>query len=523
MIRRNDLVIQYSEKAVYKRDPIHIEDEYDVIVVGGGVAGTAAAMAASKRGFKTLIIEATSALGGLATMGLVNIPLDFVSGLGVEMFDLLEEMDAHWHRNTDPEKHKLVLDRMILKYNCDVLLVTPVIDTIVEGDVVKGVVVQTKTGAKAILGKRIIDASGDSDVAYFAGAEIMQGRQGDGMSQACSLEFIMGGVDWDKYLNSDVKKNDPKWLKVIQEALKNGDLPYEVDNHLNWITHLPGRPQHCGKDEVSICFAHSRNCFPTDNRDLTRMYIEGREQVDFISKFLKKYIPGFENSYLSYSAPLLGVRESRRIVGEYILTAEDLAHLRKFDDVITISMHGYDIHNFDGPGNIKWAPMMINGKLQYVICNAGGFGTTTPPPNGAPVVNVKGQTALEATFDVSHYDIPWRCLVPIRMENLLAAGRNISTDIYAQSGTRLIMACFTMGEVAGTAAAISIANDIPFRKIDRVRLQQELIANNVNIGQGMRKIPGLENAPPYDEKYARYRSGERANIDDSMKPFIGIK
>ncbi len=516
-------MIRFADKLTFAQNALPIGGEYDVIVVGGGVAGVAAAMAAGKRGFRTLIIEATSALGGLATMGLVNIPLDFVSGLGIEMFDELEAVNAHWHRNTDPEKHKLILDRMTRKYHCDILLVTQVIDAIMDGDTIKGVAIQTKTGPEALLAKRVIDCSGDSDAAFYAGAELMSGRPQDGMSQACSLEFIMAGVDWDQYLESEVKKNDPKWLDVIKVALKNGDLPYEVDNHLNWITHLPGRPQHCGKDEVSICFAHSRNCFPSQTRELTRMYLEGREQVDFISKFLIKYIPGFAGSYLSYTASLLGVRESRRIVGEYVLTAEDIAHLRNFDDVVTISMHGYDVHNFDAPGNIKWAPMMIDGKLQYVICNSGGFGTTTPPPGNAPVVNVRGENALTATFPAnSYYDIPWRSLIPIRVENLLAAGRNISTDVYAQSGTRLIMACFTLGEVAGTAAAISLANDIPFRQIDRVRLQQELIANQVNIGQGLREIPGLKNAEPYEEKYARSRPSERAEIDGSMKQFIGV-
>lgn len=102
-------MIRYAEKLVHDSTPIPVRGEYDVVVVGGGAAGVAAAMAAGKRGFKTLVIEATSALGGLATMGLVNIPLDYVSGLGVEMFDELEAMNAHWHRNTDPEKHKLVL------------------------------------------------------------------------------------------------------------------------------------------------------------------------------------------------------------------------------------------------------------------------------------------------------------------------------------------------------------------------------------------------------------------------------
>jgi len=517
-------MVKYGKILTANQKPIPVTGEYDVIVAGGGVAGTGAAMAAGKRGCKTLIIEAASALGGLATMGLVNIPLDFVSGLGIEMFEELEKVNAHWHRNTDPEKHKLVLDRMVKKYNCDMLLVTQVIDTVMDGDTVCGVVIATKKGPEAILAKRVIDCSGDSDVAYYAGAELFEGREGDRMSQACSLEFIMAGVDWDKYTESDIKKNDPKWLELIKKALKSGELPFEPDNHLNWITHLPGRPLHCGKDEVSICFAHSRNCYPCDTRDLTRMYLEGREQADFISRFIIKRVPGFEASYLSYTAPLLGVRESRRIAGEYVLNARDIASLRKFDDVITISMHGYDIHNFDGPGNIKWAPLEIDGKTQYVICNAGGFGTTTPPPGGMPVVNIKGQTAENAVFDATSYDIPWRCLIPKRVENLLAAGRNISADVYAQSGTRLIMACMSMGEAAGTAAAMSLANNIPFRKLDRVHLQQELIANNVNIGQAERKIPGLEEAPPHEkmeEKFARDRHQQKAEINDSMKPFIG--
>ncbi|MDD5604144.1 MAG: FAD-dependent oxidoreductase, partial [Eubacteriales bacterium] len=501
---------------------IPVAGEYDVVVTGGGVAGSAAAMAAGKRGWKTLIIEATSALGGLATMGLVNIPLDFVSGLGKEMFDELTAVEGLWHRNSDPEKHKLVLDRMIKKYNCDVLLVTQVVDSIMERDTIKGVVIQTKKGRKAVLAKRVIDCSGDSDAAYYAGAELMQGRPGDGMSQACSLEFVLGSVDWDKYTASDIKKNDPKWLEVIKKALASGDLPYEVDNHLNWMTHIPGRPQHCGKDEVSICFAHSRNCYPGDTTDLTRMYIEGREQVDFISKFIKKHIPGFEDSYLSYTGSLLGVRESRRITGRYVLSAEDIAGLRKFDDVICISSHGYDVHNYDGPGNIKWAEMKINGKTEYVICNPMGYATTTPPPGGRTLVNIKGQNVDEAEFELNgYYDIPYRCLVPVRIENLLAAGRNLSSDVNAQSGSRLIMACLTMGEAAGTAAAISLKLDIDPGKVDRIGLQEELIRNGVNLGQVYRKIPGIDEAAlkSAEAKHDTYSNPEKVMSADRIKEF----
>lgn len=477
--------------------------DYDVIVAGGGVAGFGAAVAIGKRGYRVLLIEATSALGGLATMGLVNIPLDFVSGVGREMMDELEAIEGHWHRNTNIEKHKLVLDRMVKKYNVEVLLVTSVVDAIMDDNTLKGVIIQTKTGRKYISAKRFIDATGDSDLAYYAGAETESGRPEDGMSQACSLEFILGGVNWDAYQTSELKKTDAKWVKMIREDLASGLLPYESDNHLNWITHIPGRPQHCGMDEVSICFAHSRKCYPLDNGDLTRMYFEGREQAAMLAEYIKKRVPGFENSFLTTTASLLGVRESRRIVGEYRLTAEDIAYCRRHDDVIAISNHGYDVHNFEETGNIKWAPIKLNGEIQYVISNCGGFGTTTPPPNGKPVVNIKGQTAEFAEFEPNRtYDIPFRCLVPIRVENLLVAGRNLSSDVYAQSGARLILCCLAMGEAAGVATAISLADDIAPRNINVKALQNELVATGCNIGQTMREINGVSGtALSHDERY----------------------
>lgn len=501
---------------------IPLYGEYDVVIAGGGVAGFGAAVAVGRRGYRVLLIEAASALGGLATMGLVNIPLDFVSGVGREMMDELEKLDGHWHRNTNIEVHKLVLDRMVKKYRVEVLLSTLLVDAVMDGDTVKGVVIQTKTGRKYIAAKRFIDATGDSDLAYYAGAETESGRPGDGMSQACSLEFILGGVDWDKYQASDLKKNDPRWVELIRNDLASGVLPYESDNHLNWITHIPGRPQHCGMDEVSICFAHSRRCFPLDPKDVTRMYFEGREQASMLAAYMKKRVPGFENSFLTTTASLLGVRESRRIVGEYRLTAEDIAFCRKHDDVIAISNHGYDIHNFEETGNIKWAPILLNGELQYVISNAGGFGTTTPPPDGKPVVNSKGQTAEFAEFEANLcYDIPYRCLLPVRVQNLLAAGRNLSSDVHAQSGARLILCCLAMGEAAGVAACISLAENVVPRRIDVKALQSELIRTGGNLGQALRPIPGVSKvAAAYEELYPNPEFCEVAvTVKDAVNEF----
>jgi len=469
---------------------IPVYGEYDVVVVGGGMAGTGAAIAAARAGAKTIVIENTSALGGLATMGLVNIPLDFLSGIGSEFFDRLTEMNGLRKRNSNVEKHKLLFDRMVKEAGADVLFVTPLVDTIVEGNTVRGVIVHTKEGRKAIMGKRFVDASGDSDLVYFAGGEVEVGREKDHMSMGCSLEFILGGVDYDKYLASELKKTDPQWKKFLAKAIADGDIP-DIDNHLNWMTHIPDRPEHCGMDEVSICFAHSRNCYPTDNADLTRMYIEGREQCEILAAFIKKNIPGFENSYLAQTGTLLGVRESRRIVGEYRFTGMDIAYARKFDDVIAISYHGFDLHGFEASGNTKWFKGTLpNGEEAY-ISNMAGWGSQYPPEDGLKRINMS--ELIDTSVQYS-YDIPYRALVPIRLENVLAAGRNISTDVPGQSGTRLIMCCMALGEAAGTACAMSLEDGVSPRNIDVAKLQRKLVENNCNIGQGFRRIPALSDA-----------------------------
>lgn len=483
-----------------------VESEYDVVVVGGGAAGVGAAIIAARAGCSTLVIERESMLGGLATAGLVNIPLDFVCGLGKEMFAELKQVDGLWHRNSDPEKHKLVLDRMVLGAGADILFHTQVVESIVKDGQVRGVVIENKSGRQAVLARRLIDCSGDGDAACFAGCAFNAGRPEDGISQGCSLEFRLGGVDWDAYINSDLKRDDPKWIDLIKQALSDGDLPYEIDNHLNWLTHVPGRPEHVCKDEVSICFAHSRHCKPLDGRDLTRMYLEGREQADILWKFIRKRVPGFAGSWLIDTGALLGVREGRRIVGEYILTGWDIAQWKHFDDVITISGHGYDIHGPDGPGNIKWIEAEIDGQTRYVICTPAGVGSSWAPPTGMDsLCDCKGRTGADMQFPTpAYYDIPYRSLVPVEVDNILVAGRCLSADFEAQSGCRLILACMNMGQAAGTATVLSLKHGITPRKVDRVELQQQLLTDGMNLGQTFRDIPGVTdktNGPapgPYD-------------------------
>lgn len=471
-----------------------VESEYDVVVVGGGIAGVGAAIAAARGGCRTLVVEQTSALGGLATMGLVNIPLDYRSGIGEEMIRDLEAVDGHWHRNSDPEKHKLVLDRMVQASGCDLLFVTTVVDSLMRGDAICGVVVESKSGRQAITARRVIDCSGDADAAYYAGCEYSVGRASDGYVQGCSLEFRLGGVDWDAYQNSECKAQDPRWEALIEQALQSGDLPYPIDNHLNWMTHVPGRPEHCGMDEVSICFAHSRYCKPLSHRDLTRMYLEGRDQCDVLWKFIRKSVPGFEKCWLVDTAPLLGVRDSRRILGEYTLTGFDVARRAKFDDVIAITWRGFDVHNPTGPGNQKWFETVVDGQTRYITAGLDGYGSSSFPPGGpAALSDYLGRTGeeLQDNRQKTHYDVPYRCLVPQKVDNLLVAGRCLSADFPGQSATRLVMCCNAMGEAAGHATVLSLQHDIAPRQVDRIELQRRLMAAGCYLGERERTIPGV--------------------------------
>jgi hypothetical protein len=462
--------------------------EYDVIVCGGGMAGAGAALAAARAGCKTLLVERETALGGLATIGLVNIPLDFAKGISGEMLHRLDAVNGHWHRNSDPEKHKLVLDRMTAEAGVETLFASHIAEAIVDRgqNAIRGVVIESKSGRQVALASRVIDCTGDADVAHLAGCECLAGRPTDGKHQACSLEFRLGGVDWDRYQDSDLKRTDPQWIKLIEQKLAEGELPYPIDNHLNWVTHVPGRPQHCGKDEISMCFAHSRNCRPLDARDLTRMYREGREQADILSKFIKKHIPGFGESYLIDTGALLGVRESRRVVGEYILTTLDFARATTFPDTIALTGHHYDLHNPDGPGNVKWAEIGIEGKTHYISTHGKG-GSWAPPGGYEAISDGWGRTGADFRRKELPSSIPYRSLVPLKLDNLLVAGRCLSSEFMAQAGCRLILTCCNMGQAAGTAAALSLKNNVTPRKVDVSELRARLIAAGCEVGQSFLK------------------------------------
>jgi predicted peroxiredoxin len=444
------------DKITYPAKEIPVIREVDVLVAGGGYAGFGAAMAAAKAGAKTLLVEQQSCLGGLVTMGFVALTFSYIEGIGVDLFAELKKEEAVVGRFVDPEKTKRVLERMLLEAGVEILYCTTITDALVENNTITGAVVFNKSGFGAIKAKRVIDASGDGDVAAFAGVPFEVGSpEHNGYNQSASLVCRVGNVNYKKYMSSGKRFEGDTLLRFVQEkveeAVANGDFPYMIDKRFNWIVKIPGRDDE--RQELVICYAHSRNCRCLDAFDITRMYIEGRIQNELLIKFLQKYIPGFENAWLIDTAPLLGVRESRRIMCEYKVTGQDLIENRRFPDAVMRDMHALDAHHPTEPGHIK-----------YVLY-----------PDG------KGGMEKRYVMPGSFREIPYRALVTQKIDNLLIAGRNISADFMGQSGTRLVMACLNMGQAAGSAAALSIKDNVTPRNLDIQKLRRHLMDLGVTL------------------------------------------
>ncbi|MDD5598427.1 MAG: FAD-dependent oxidoreductase, partial [Victivallaceae bacterium] len=312
---------------------IPIAGEYEVIVCGGGASGFTAAAAAARHGAKTLLIERYGFLGGTATAALMVEFGSIYDGKevlnGGLVHEFLHRMAAEGYAEMRSEKsHAMIFDpegmidicqKMALESGAKLLLHTLVVDAIVENDQVKGVITENKSGRNAYLGKVIIDATGDADVAYRAGVKCDYGNM-QGKVQPVSLEFILGNVDHRKINGPQVTG----LLPLIKSAQANKDWKIPTEQFFSW-----GRVKKCGAPdtpESSFYFINATNSLNVDGTnadDLTRAEIECREQVPQIMHFLQKYVPGFEKCYLDRTAAQTGIRETRRIHGKYMLTQSD--------------------------------------------------------------------------------------------------------------------------------------------------------------------------------------------------------
>jgi hypothetical protein len=383
--------------------------KHQVIVSGGGPAGVGAAIAASRAGARVLLVERYGFLGGMATAGLVypwmtNLAGEkpVVGGIFQEVVDRLNALGACERRRFDPEALKQVLLEMCLEANVRLRLHSFVTDAVREGQRVCGIVVHSKSGSEVFLADCVVDCTGDADVSARAGAEMKKGREEDGSVQPMTLLFRTAGVETSRMPGGE------EMNRLYTEAKNAGRIDCPRENLLWFDTTRP--------DEIHFNTTRVVEVDGTNAEDLTKAEIEARRQTWQIVEFLKREVPGFERSYLVATGPQIGIRETRRLVGKYVLTEEDVLSCRRFEDEIAFSSYPIDIHNPRGEGTvIKRLP-------------EGGF-----------------------------YGIPYRCLVPRELQGLLVAGRPISTTHEAHSSARIQCVCYATGQAAGIAAAISSA------------------------------------------------------------------
>ncbi len=406
----------------------------DVLVCGAGPSGFAAACSASRMGANVLLVEKYGFPGGAASACLVNPFMiskmngqDLVRGIFSELIQKLAEKNAckegslfdQPHIVFDPEVLKFIMMQMLEQDKVKLLLHSTVVGSIMKGTEIKGVVINGKSGDQQIFAKVVIDATGDGDVAFLSGCGFEKGRKGDGLCQPMTIMFRIGGVDVDKMPARE------EINRLYSEKKAHGDIRSPRENFLWFET--------TRKDEIHVNSTRVPKVDGTDVFDLTKAEIEGRKQVQSIFDFLKGDISGFENSFISYVAPQIGVRETRRITGEYVLNEDDVVEGRKFDDPVAKCNYPIDIHSPEG-----------------------------------------NSTTFKKLGPGIHYEIPYRCMVPKKVDSLIVTGRAISSTHEALSSARVMPTCVALGQAAGIAAAIAIRKHIQPRKIDYNDLRKDL-------------------------------------------------
>jgi hypothetical protein len=447
---------------------LHVEDlrPYDVVIVGGGTAGLPSAIAASKQKAKTLLIEDTGSVGGLLISGL---PLQgfedengrpLTGGIFREFLTRLTEVGGSTgaipheteHRvlaSVDPPTARCVAFQMLSESTVKPLLHTRLIAAIRNGSTIQEIIVAGKSGLQSVRAKIFIDATGDGDLAAMAGVPFEKGRPKDGLTQSPALLFRLGGVNMEKV--RDYFKHHPEEY-LYAALLREG---YSLNEHFLEKALLfsgfskqiaEGRKRAVygsGKDSLLFCVLPRSGQVlmntiillgldATDSTSLTKGEVEASAEILPLIDFIRSWIPGFEQSFLIEVEKGLSIRESRRIVGEHVLTREDIQGSREFDDGVAIGSHFIDIHPV---ADNTWQTIRIRGT----------------------------------------YEIPYRCLIAKGVENLLVAGRCISASHEAFASLRVMNTCCALGEAAGTAAGLAVRQNLLPRQLDGKRLKKMLL------------------------------------------------
>lgn len=429
--------------------------EFDVVVIGGGPAGLAASASAAKHGARTLLVERYGFLGGMGTAGGVT---NFAGLYGRKngamqqvvhgvVDDLLARMDALGGlnqpqdgmagrirvRSYDVSAYKCAADQLLVASGVHILFHAWAAAVVMNGPTIEALVVETKSGRQAIRAQRFIDCSGDADVAHFAGVPFELG-DGHGSALFPSTMFRIGHVDAGRALAAvgDFKAiND-----LMDQSLAREPGRYRFPRK-GAILRPQKNPTEWRANVTQIRNASGNAMDATDARQLSDGELEGRRQITEYFRFLKNEVPGFEQSAIVDIAPQVGIRETRRICGEYSLTGEDILSSARFNDVIGINAWPMEMH--------------VDGAITWSF-----------PRDETRAYN----------------DLPWRMLVTRKVDNLLVAGRCASMAHEGQSAARASGGCFVMGQAAGTAAA-RLEEGAAFAATDVARLQQVLLNDGV--------------------------------------------
>lgn len=446
--------------------------ETDVLVIGGGPSGIGAALGAAACGVDVILVERYGFLGGNATAALVMPLMSFFTpktrkekegettllptdqGRGGEpviagvLKSFLERlvkaggaisptMKTGYTVPFDPEIFKLIALEMLDDAGVNFLFHAFASDVIVKDNTIKGVVFETKSGPVVIYARNVIDCTGDGDIAAHCRVPYEIGREEDRLVQPMTLMFRMTEFNKSAFENY-VKEHPDQWKGVhgltdlINKATLEGKLKLPREDILFFAT-----PH---EKEVSINCTRVTRVLGTDIWDLSYAEYQSRLQMKQLMAFFKEYVPGFENSYAVQSGVNIGVRETRRIVGEYQLTVDDILNARKFEDTIARSTYPVDIHNPEGTGTIL-------------------------------------QRLPEGEF----YDIPLRCLLPQKINNLMVAGRCISGTHEAHSSYRVMPVSMATGQAAGVCSGLSAKTEKIARTIPAKEVQAELIRQGADL------------------------------------------
>lgn len=440
---------------------IPVVAQADVVVCGGGPGGFPAAIAAARHGAKTLLIERYGFMGGLATAGLVapilghtaaKCDLPIVEGILREITERMQAIGGaptwgeallEWGIRFDAEALKVVIDELCQEAGVTLMLHSLVVDALLEGGAIGAVVVENKSGRQAVVGKVVIDATGDADVAYRAGAPTTHGRPFDGRGESMGSFFHLAGFDPVE------PKRAAQLVELVEREAAGGRFRFYNGRFLNCNTHhtdhvSPNLTRFGGDSDVAA--------------DMTRADLSVREQVWKLVRYLRGNVPGFENCYVQQTSPQVGPRESRQIVGPYALTGEDITSGARFEDVIARGSWWIDIH----------CPLGNSYPVHLCVVEC---------PKGAEcpywAAEHEQMRSREELYppEGDWYEIPFRSLLSVGITNLLSSGRCISATHEGMAGARVMGTCMAIGQAAGTAAALAVDQGMVPAELDVSSLQ----------------------------------------------------